>query len=43
VILSADATKRAPGPLLEAGASAYLTKPIRVSHLLQIIDEQIAG
>ena len=41
VILSADATKRTPAPLLEAGASAYLTKPIRVSRLLKIIDEHI--
>jgi CheY-like chemotaxis protein len=41
VILSADATKRRPGPLLEAGASAYLTKPIGVRELLEAVDEYL--
>jgi signal transduction histidine kinase/ActR/RegA family two-component response regulator len=43
VILSADATERTPGPLLQAGAGAYLTKPIRVSRLLQIVDEYVGN
>ena len=38
VILSADATERVPGPLLDAGASAYLTKPISVQELLEVVD-----
>lgn len=43
VILSADATKRAPGPLLEAGARAYLTKPIGVRELLEVVDTYMGG
>jgi PAS domain S-box-containing protein len=39
VMLSADATKRSAGPLLEAGARAYLTKPIGVRDLLEVVDE----
>jgi signal transduction histidine kinase len=42
VFLSADATTGAPGPLLEGGASAYLTKPIRIRRLLQVIDQHLA-
>jgi signal transduction histidine kinase len=42
VILSADATDRTPEPLLEAGAQAYLTKPIGVRELLGVVDEYIA-
>jgi signal transduction histidine kinase/ActR/RegA family two-component response regulator len=38
VVLSADATDRTPGPLLEAGARAYLTKPIGVRDLLAVVD-----
>ena len=38
VILSADATDRTPGPLLDAGAQAYLTKPIGVRDLLEAVD-----
>jgi CheY-like chemotaxis protein len=41
VMLSADATKRTPGPLLEAGASAYLTKPIGVRDLLEVVDRYL--
>jgi signal transduction histidine kinase/ActR/RegA family two-component response regulator len=41
VMLSADATKRTPGPLLEAGASAYLTKPIGVRQLLEVVDQYL--
>jgi signal transduction histidine kinase len=43
VILSADATDRTPGPLLEAGAQAYLTKPIGVRELLEVVDTYVAG
>jgi CheY-like chemotaxis protein len=43
VVLSADATDRTPGPLLEAGAQAYLTKPISVRELLEVVDTYIAG
>lgn len=39
VMLSADATKRTRGPLLEAGANAYLTKPIAVRRLLEVVDQ----
>ena len=43
VILSADATVRTPEPLLEAGAQAYLTKPIGVRELLEVVDTYVAG
>jgi CheY-like chemotaxis protein len=43
VILSADATDRTPAPLLEAGAQAYLTKPIGVRELLELVDTYVAG
>jgi CheY-like chemotaxis protein len=43
VILSADATDSNPGPLLEAGAQAYLTKPIGVRDLLEVVDTYVAG
>jgi signal transduction histidine kinase/CheY-like chemotaxis protein len=43
VVLSADATERAPTPLLEAGAQAYLTKPIGVRELLEVVDTYAAG
>jgi signal transduction histidine kinase len=43
VVLSADATDRSPGPLLEAGAQAYLTKPIGVLELLEVVDTYVAG
>ena len=40
-MLSADETKRTPGPLLEAGANAYLTKPIGVRRLLEVMDQYL--
>jgi signal transduction histidine kinase/CheY-like chemotaxis protein len=43
VVLSADATQRTPGPLLEAGAQAYLTKPIGMRQLLEVVDTYVAG
>jgi signal transduction histidine kinase/CheY-like chemotaxis protein len=42
IILSADATQSQIGKLLSAGATDYLTKPIRVRDLLQTFD-QILG
>ncbi len=39
VILSADATRRQIDHLLSIGATAYLTKPLDVTHLLKIIDQ----
>jgi signal transduction histidine kinase len=42
VILSADATERSRTPLLENGARGYLTKPIRVRDLLEVVDEFLA-
>jgi signal transduction histidine kinase/ActR/RegA family two-component response regulator len=41
VILSADATRQRE-PLLAAGASAYLTKPIGVVQLLEVLDGILA-
>jgi signal transduction histidine kinase/CheY-like chemotaxis protein len=42
VVLSADA-KRDRAPLLAAGASAYLTKPIGVRRLLEVLDRFLAA
>jgi signal transduction histidine kinase len=42
VILSADATERSRAPLLDDGASAYLTKPIGVRDLLEVVDTYLA-
>lgn len=42
VVLSADATECTPGPLLEAGAQAYLTKPIGARELLEVVDTYVA-
>jgi signal transduction histidine kinase len=39
VILSADATRRQLDVLLEAGATRYLTKPIGVRALLEVMDD----
>jgi signal transduction histidine kinase/ActR/RegA family two-component response regulator len=43
VVLSADATKRVPAALREAGAQAYLTKPIGVTELLEVVDEYLGA
>ena len=40
-VLSADATARQQQRLLAAGAVAYLTKPLDVSSLLQLVDERL--
>ena len=42
-VLSADATARQQQRLLAAGAVAYLTKPLDVSSLLQIVDERLVS
>jgi signal transduction histidine kinase/ActR/RegA family two-component response regulator len=39
IILSADATMRQLAPLLATGARDYLTKPIRVRRLLEVMDD----
>ena len=43
VIISADATPRQMQRLKEAGAQAYLTKPIAVGRFLQVLDETLKG
>lgn len=40
VVISADATKGQIRELLASGARAYLTKPLDVQRLLQVLDEQ---
>lgn len=42
-IVSADAMPRQVQRLLSSGAIAYLTKPIDIHRLLEIVDEAIAG
>jgi DNA-binding response OmpR family regulator len=41
VILSADATPDGAQRLLDAGAHAYLTKPLDVRTLLAVVDETV--
>jgi CheY-like chemotaxis protein/nitrogen-specific signal transduction histidine kinase len=41
VVISADATQRQVQRLKEAGAQAYLTKPIAVDRFLQVLDETL--
>jgi CheY-like chemotaxis protein/anti-sigma regulatory factor (Ser/Thr protein kinase) len=43
VMLTADATKRHLNELLSLGARAYLTKPIGVRQLLEVVDEFMEG
>jgi signal transduction histidine kinase/CheY-like chemotaxis protein len=42
VIVSADATDRQRERLLEAGAKDYITKPLRLKRLLQVVDTHLA-
>ena len=42
VILSADATPSQTTRLLQAGAHAYLTKPLSVTQFLGVLDELLA-
>jgi PAS domain S-box-containing protein len=41
VIISADATRHQIDRLMEAGARAYMTKPLDVQRFLEIVDESI--
>ena len=43
VVLSADATEKQKTRLLEAGAAAYLPKPIDVARLLETLDQHLTG
>jgi PAS domain S-box-containing protein len=43
VIVSADAIPAAIDRLLAAGASGYITKPIQVARLLEVVDHATAG
>ncbi len=43
VILTADATMRQLEELLAAGAARYLTKPISVAKLLEVLDQFLGG
>ena len=43
IMVSADAMAQKPQRLLESGACAYLTKPLRISALVKSIDEALAG
>jgi CheY-like chemotaxis protein len=43
VVISADATTRQIEKLMNAGARAYLTKPIDVSELLRVLDEHLGS
>ncbi len=43
VVYSADATERQVRRMLEAGASAFLTKPARVTEFLDMLDSTLRG
>jgi signal transduction histidine kinase/ActR/RegA family two-component response regulator len=43
VVISADATPGTIDRMLRAGASAYLTKPLDISNLLEVVDKAIAA
>jgi len=43
VVVSADATKGQISRLLDAGAQAYLTKPLDVRRLLELLEAQVVG
>jgi nitrogen-specific signal transduction histidine kinase/CheY-like chemotaxis protein len=43
VMCSADATERRRRQLLDAGAYAYLTKPVKVQHFLRMLDEVLTS
>lgn len=43
VVVSADATTRSRDRLVQAGAHRYLTKPIDVHELVEVLDELAAG
>jgi CheY-like chemotaxis protein len=41
VVLTADATKGEAERLLEGGARAFITKPINVQEMLDVLDETL--
>jgi hypothetical protein len=41
VVISADATPGTIERMLRAGAAAYLTKPLDISNLLEVVDKTI--
>lgn len=43
VIISADATRHQIDRLMEAGARAYMTKPLDVRRFLDVVDESLEG
>ncbi|MGH2721917.1 MAG: response regulator [Actinomycetota bacterium] len=43
IVLSADATDRQIRRLLDAGAAEYLTKPVNLARLLEVLDEHIGS
>ena len=43
VVISADATPGTIDKMLRSGASAYLTKPLDISNLLEVVDRTIAA
>ena len=43
VMVSADATTEQPRRLLELGARAYLTKPLKITALVEAVDEALAA
>jgi len=43
IVLSADATQSQQRRLIAAGASSYLTKPLEVARVLDVVDEQLIG
>lgn len=43
VIISADATRHQIDRLMEAGARAYMTKPLDVQRFLDVVDESLEG
>ena len=42
-VVSADATASQKQRLIAAGAVAYLTKPLDLARLLQLVDQQLAA
>ena len=42
IMVSADATPEQPRCLLELGAQAYLTKPLKITAIVQAVDEALA-
>ena len=43
VIISADATRHQIDHLMDAGARAYMTKPLDVQRFLDVVDESLEG